>query len=183
MPVPRTKIMATRLEKCPESPRNAYCIPTKESWHHITTAKRAPTPPANRAAACVAIAAAFDDDDDDVVEDELAGRDEDPPLVELLELGLLVMRLLLVGAVTLPLLDAPEPVADPDALPENVMVPEGLAEKLPDSVGEDTGGPLSGGALPEDSTGILSPHRHIFLKQERFDNYLVLSAQRRSRGR
>ena len=39
------------FRKCPESPRSAYCIPTKESWHHITTAKRAPTPPANRAAA------------------------------------------------------------------------------------------------------------------------------------
>jgi len=117
-------------------------------WHHITTAKRAPTPPANRAAACVAIAAAFDEDEDDVLDDELAGRDE---VVEPLELGLLVMRLLLVGAVALPLLDAPEPVSDPEALPENVMVPEGLAEKLPDSVGEDTGGPLSGGVLPEDA--------------------------------
>lgn len=99
---------------------------------------------------------------DDVLEDELAGRDEDAPL----ELGLLVMRLLLVGDVALPLLDAPEPVCDPDALPENVMVPEGLAEKLPDSVGEDTGGPLSGGALPEDSTEVLLPHRHIYCNRK-----------------
>jgi hypothetical protein len=138
--------------------------PTKESWHHITTAKRAPTPPANRAAACVATAAAFDDVEDDVLEDEPADRVEDPPLDEPPELGLLVMRLLLVGDVALPLLDAPEPVCDPDpdpdALPENVMVPEGLADKLPESVGEDTGVLLSGGTLPEDATGeVLSPYR------------------------
>ncbi len=73
------------------------------------------------------------------------------------------MRLLLAGDIALPLLDAPEPVSDPDALPENVMVPEELAEKLPDSVGEDTRLPLSGGTLPEDATSeVLSPHRLIF---------------------
>ena len=71
---------------------------TSRSRYHTTTAKRAPSPPANRAAACVAVAAAFDDvadDLEDVLEDELAGRDEELPLEELLELGLLVMRLLL----------------------------------------------------------------------------------------
>ena len=98
-----------------------------------------------------------------MLEDEPADRVEDPPLDEPAELGLLVMRLLLVGDVALPLLDDPEPVGDPDpdpdALPENVMVPEGLADKLPESVGEDTGVLLSGG-LPEDATGeVLSPYR------------------------
>ena len=131
------------------------------------------------------------DDLEEVLEDEPEGRDEDPPLDELLELALLVMTLLLAGDVALAVLDDPEPDSDPDPLPlpENVMVLEGLlAEKLPESVGEDTGGPLkggllSGGADPEDATGeVLSPHRLIFLKQERFDNYLVLSALRRSRG-
>lgn len=77
------------------------------------------------------------------------------------------MRLLLVGDVALPLLDALEPVFDLDALLENVMarvlVLERLVEKLPDSVVEDTRLPLLGGALPEDATsGVLSPHRIIF---------------------
>jgi len=65
--------MTTRLEKCPECPRNKRIVASR---YHTTAAKRAPSPPANRAAACVAVAAAFDDvvdDPEDVLEDELAG--------------------------------------------------------------------------------------------------------------